>query len=58
MRTLIWIGIIVYSLVPGVIAYFLGGEKATVGNLYLIAIGIALIVGLVKWRVNKNKEEF
>jgi len=58
MRTLNWVGLIVYSIIPGVIAYFLGGEKSTVGNLYLIAIGIALIVGLIKWRVNKNREEF
>ncbi len=53
-----WIGIIVYSIIPGIAAYLLGGEKSTVGNLYLIAIGIALIVGLIKWRINKKREEF
>ena len=58
MKTLNWVGLIVYSIIPGIAAYFLGGERATVGSLYLIAIGIALIVGLIKWRINKNREEF
>ena len=58
MRTLYWLGIIFYSIIPGIIAYLLGGEKSTVGTLYLVAIGIAMIVGLIKWKMNQKREEF